>query len=258
MQMTHNTILITGGGSGIGRALAEAFHRAGNQVIIAGRRADVLASVANANPGMKTATLDVQDPAAMTQFVEHVTRDNPTLNILINNAGIMKPEDWRADTVDTQIASETIHTNLLAPIQLTAALLPHLKKQPKSTIMTVTSGLAFLTMAATPTYCATKAAMHAFGDALRYQLRETNVDVIEIVPPYVQTELMGAHQASDPDAMPLTEFITEVMDLLATQEDQQEILVKRVYPLRFAAEQGQEKYRQQFNGFNDAVAARQH
>jgi len=251
MEMTGNTILITGGGSGIGRALAEAFHRAGNQVIIAGRRANVLASVAEANPGMKTMTLDIQDPTAIALFAQNVARDYPALNVLVNNAGIMKVEDWSGDTVDTQIASDTIHTNLLAPIQLTAALLPHLKKQAHATIMTVTSGLAFFTMAATPTYCATKAALHAFGDALRYQLRDTNVEVLEIVPPYVQTELMGTHQESDPNAMPLAGFIAEVMALLDKKSDAQEVLVERVLPLRLAAEQGQEKYRQQFKSFND-------
>nr|WKF60692.1 putative oxidoreductase [Paraburkholderia busanensis] len=256
MEMTGNTILITGGGSGIGRGLAEAFHHAGNQVIIAGRRVDLLESVAVANPGMKTAMLDVNDEASVARFADAVARDYPALNVLINNAGIMKAENWLEDTVDTKIAGDTIHTNLLAPIQLTAALLPQLRKQSRATIMTVTSGLAYLTMAATPSYCATKAAMHAFGDALRYQLRETNVDVLEIAPPYVQTELMGEHQASDPHAMPLDAFIAEVMALLAARADDQEILVERVRPLRFAAEQGQQKYRQQFAAFNDAMAAR--
>ncbi|WGS53780.1 SDR family NAD(P)-dependent oxidoreductase [Paraburkholderia sp. D15] len=256
MEMTGNTILITGGGSGIGRGLAEAFHRAGNQVIIAGRRVDLLESVAVANPGMKTAMLDVNDEASVARFADATARDYPALNVLINNAGIMKAENWLEDTVDTKIAGDTIHTNLLAPIQLTAALLPQLRKQSRATIMTVTSGLAYLTMAATPSYCATKAAMHAFGDALRYQLRETNVDVLEIAPPYVQTELMGEHQASDPHAMPLDAFIAEVMALLAARADDQEILVERVRPLRFAAEQGQQKYRQQFAAFNDAMAAR--
>ncbi|RDU98242.1 SDR family oxidoreductase [Trinickia dinghuensis] len=255
MQVTGNTILITGGGSGIGRALAEAFHRRGNEVIIAGRREDTLRKVADANPGMKTAVLDVGDPQGIERFAARMAEEFPTLNVVVNNAGIMQLENWRAEKVDLSTAEATITTNLLAPIRLAAALLPQLKRQAQSTIMTVTSGLAFLTLAHTPTYSATKAAVHAFSDALRYQLRETNVGVVEIAPPYVQTELMGERQANDPQAMPLAEFIDEVMSILETQPNVREVLVKRVYPLRFAAEQGYEKYMAQFHGFNDHFGA---
>lgn len=251
MNVTGNTILITGGGSGIGRALAEAFHRLGNKVIVAGRREAALRAVAEANPGIETAVLDVSDAGGIERFAEKVVRDYPSLNVVLNNAGIMSLEDWSAESVDISVAESTITTNLLAPIRLTAALLPHLKKQARSTVMFVSSGLGFLTLAPTATYCATKAAIHAFSDALRYQLRATSVDVVEIVPPYVQTELMGEHQASDPNAMPLAEFIDEVMEILKTRPDVREVLVKRVYPLRFAAEQGYEKYREQFQTFND-------
>jgi len=255
MQATGNTILITGGGSGIGRALAQAFHRRGNQVVIAGRREDTLRRVADANPGMKTAVLDVQDPEAIKRFAARVAEEFPTLNAVLNNAGIMQMEKWDADEVDLSIAEATVATNLLAPMRLTAALLPQLKRQPQSTILTVSSGLAFLTLAHTPAYSATKAAIHAFSDALRYQLRDTSVDVVEIVPPYVATELMGEQQANDPNAMPLAEFIDEVMTILETQPNVREVLVKRVHPLRFAAEQGYEQYMQQFHTFNDRFGA---
>ncbi|TAM74436.1 MAG: SDR family NAD(P)-dependent oxidoreductase [Candidimonas sp.] len=255
MQASNNTILITGGGSGIGRALAEAFHSLGNQVIIAGRRREALDTVAAANPGMKAAALDVQDPGDVRRFVDHIARDFPALNVLINNAGIMKLEDLSTDPIDISVAEDTLATNLLAPIRLTAALLPLLKKQAQSTVVNVSSGLAFLTLAHTPTYCATKAAIHAYSDALRYQLRNTPVGVVELVPPYVQTELMGNHQVSDPRAMPLAEFIDEVMNILQTQPDVQEVLVKRVLPMRLAAEQGREKYQEQFREFNDTFAA---
>lgn len=255
MQMTGNTILITGGGSGIGRALAEAFHRRGNEVIVAGRREQALRGVAEANPGMKTAVLDVQDANSIEAFAARMAEQFPKLNVVINNAGIMQLENWRADHVDLATAEATITTNLLAPIRLSAALLPQLKRQAHSTIVTVTSGLAFLTLAHTPAYSATKAAIHAFSDALRYQLRDTNVGVVEIAPPYVQTELMGEQQASDPQAMPLAEFIDEVMHILETQPEAREVLVKRVHPLRFAAEQGYEKYMAQFHAFNDHFGA---
>jgi uncharacterized oxidoreductase len=231
--------------------LAEAFHRRGNEVIIAGRREDVLRQAADAHPGMKTAVLDVGDPQAVERFAARMAEQFPKLNAVIHSAGVMHLEDWRADRVDLSAAEATITTNLLAPMRLSAALLPQLKRQPKSTILTVTSGLAFLTLAHTPAYSATKAAVHAFSDALRYQLRDTNVDVIEIAPPYVQTELMGERQASDPQAMPLAEFIDEVMSILEAQPDAREVLVKRVLPLRFAAEQGYEKYMAQFHAFND-------
>ncbi|CAB3723756.1 SDR family oxidoreductase [Trinickia soli] len=258
MQVTGNTILITGGGSGIGRALAEAFHRRGNEVIIAGRREHALREVAEANPGMKTAVLDLQSPEDIERFAARMAEAFPKLNAVLNNAGIMQMENWRADKVDLATAEATIATNLLAPIRLTAALLPQLKRQPKSTVLTVSSGLAFLTLAHTPTYSATKAAIHAFSDALRYQLRDTSVDVIEIAPPYVATELMGESQANDPNAMPLAEFIEEVMSILETQPNAREVLVKRVYPLRFAAEQGYEKYMEQFHTFNDRFGAGSH
>jgi len=255
MQMAGNTILITGGSSGIGRALAEAFHKLGNQVIIAGRRKALLDSVSVQNSGMKSTVLDVQDSANLNDFTAQIAKDFPSLNVLINNAGIMRPENLNRVPADLTDAEAIIETNLLAPIRLTASLLPLLKKQPRSTIMTVSSGLAFLPMAITPTYCATKAAIHSYTQSLRYQLKDTGVEVLELIPPYVATDLMGARQANDPRAMPLAEFIAEVMQILQTRPEAKEICVKRVYPLRFTAEQGQAKYEDQFLGFNNSVGA---
>jgi uncharacterized oxidoreductase len=249
-----NTILITGGGSGIGRGLAEAFHALGNKVIIAGRRKDVLETVVAANPGMSFEILDVQDSAKLQSFAAETTGKYPALNVLINMAGIMKPEDL-VDFPDPSTIDETIATNLTAPLQLTAALLPHLKQQQKATVMTVTSGLAFLPLAMTPTYCATKAAIHSWSISLRYQLRNTSVEVLELAPPYVQTELLGAHQATDPRAMPLADYIFEVMDILTHQPDAQEILVKNVHPLRFAGDFNRDKFNGFFEQFNEAMAS---
>lgn len=249
MKTTGNTILITGGGSGIGRALAEAFHQRGNQVIIAGRRQTALDEVANANRGMATAMLDVTDAQDIARFTQQIVRDYPALNVLINNAGIMRAEDWTAENVATATAQATIATNLLAPVLLTAALLPQLRKQAASNVINVSSGLAFLPLAITPTYSATKAAIHSFSESLRHQLKGTAVEVIEIAPPYVQTELMGAQQASDPRAMPLAEFVDEVMQLLETH-DAPEVLVQRVHRQRFAAAQGQAGYQELFAQVN--------
>ncbi len=255
MITTNNTILITGGGSGIGRGLAEAFHALGNQVIIAGRGQKNLDATTEANPGMKSLTVDMTDANSIHAFAAQMTRSYPALNVLINNAGIMIGENLTDQQEPVTDAEAMITTNLLGPIRLTAALLPALQKQPSSTIINVTSGLAFVPLAMTPTYCATKAALHSYTEALRYQFRNTNVEAIELIPPYVQTELTGQHQASDPSAMPLGEFIAEVMNLFKTEPTPHEINVERVKPLRYAAGQGQDKYEQMFQGFNDAMTA---
>ncbi len=163
----------------------------------------------------------------------------------------MIPEDLLSGN-DSQSAVEmVVSTNLLGPMRLTQELLPVLRKQPQATIMTVSSGLAFVPLAMTPTYCATKAAIHSYTESLRFQLRETKIQVIELVPPYVATHLMGEHQANDPNAMPLGEFIAEVMEILKTQPETMEILVKRVHPLRFAAEEGRKKYDEFFKQRNN-------
>jgi len=246
MNISGNTILITGGGSGIGRALAEALHAKGNKVIIAGRREALLDEVTAANPGMASMLLDIQDKADIEAFARQAVERFPALNAVIQNAGIMKPENVPA--VDNlAIAEETITTNLLGPIRLTTALLPHFLKQPSATILTVSSGLAFVPLAATPTYSATKAAIHSWSIGLREQLKNTSVGVIEIAPPYVQTELMGAHQAVDPAAMPLADFIAEVMTILESGETR-EVIVERCKPLRFAEANG--TFAQVFAGLN--------
>jgi len=253
MKTNGNTILITGGGSGIGRALAEAFHKLGNQVIIAARGKKSLDETIAANPGMKSVTLDVSDPKSIQSFGAQVTKDFPALNVLINNAGIMRPENLFELPNYLSDAEAIVTTNLLGPIRLTAALLPSLRKQPRATIMNVSSGLAFVPLVMTPTYCATKAAIHSYTQSLRYQLKSTKVEVVELIPPYVQTTLMGDQMAEDPRAMPLKEFIDEVMSILKSQSDVKEVCVKKVYPLRFAAEGGQQKYEEFFEQFNDAM-----
>ncbi len=253
MQITGNTILITGGASGIGRGLAEAFHALGNQVIVAGRRQNALDETTAANPGMRSLVLNVEDAASIRTFASKVAAEFPALNVLVNNAGIMRPENLLAQPEDLDDAEAMVTTNLLGPIRLTAALLPLLQKQPRATILNVSSGLAFLPLALTPTYCATKAAIHSYTQSLRYQLRNSSVSVVEIVPPYVQTELMGEAQAVDERAMPLREYLAETMEILGSQPDVAEVCVERVKPLRFAAESG--KYAEAFQGFNDAMAS---
>jgi uncharacterized oxidoreductase len=258
MKMTGNPILITGGGSGIGRGLAEAFHKLGNTVVIAGRRESVLRETAAANKGMEYLTLDTSDKASIAKAAVELKQRFPKLNVVINNAGIMKPENLLNAGAGFEAAEQIVATNLLAPMWVTGALLPLLQAQEASVVMTVTSGLAYVPMAMTPTYCATKAAIHSWTQSLRFQLRKTKIEVLELVPPYVQTELMGERQATDPRAMPLAEFIAEVMEILKTQPEAKEICVKRVHPLRYAAEAGREKYDAFVVGFNEQMVADPH
>ena len=237
MQISGNTILITGGGSGIGAGLAQALHEKGNRVIIAGRRREALESVAVAYSGMATATLDVSDADAIKSSVERILADHPELNVVVHNAGIMVAEDLTADAYDISIAEAIIATNLLGPIRLTAALLPHLKRQPRASIVTVSSGLAFVPLVATPTYNATKAAIHSWSQAIRAQLAGTAIDVMEIVPPAVATDLMPGH-ADNPNSMPLDAYISEVMALIEADPDAKEIHVERVKFLSEAERRG--------------------
>jgi uncharacterized oxidoreductase len=250
MKTTGNTILITGGGSGIGRGLAEAFHARGNKVVIAGRRIHALEETLAANPGIEALAFDIQNPVAIRSFAIDVAAQFPTLNVLINNAGIMRRENLKSQQPDLADAEAIVATNLLGPLRLTAALLPLLQKQPAATIMNVSSGLAFVPLAPTPTYCATKAGIHSWTESLRYQFQGTPIEILELIPPYVQTNLMDG--AEDPRAMPLADFIAEVMQIIEAQPPSGEICVENVKRLRFAAASGH--YEAVFKGFNDAMS----
>ena len=251
MQLRDNTILITGGGRGIGRGLAEAFQAEGNQVIIAGRGKKALEETVSANPGMKAAVVDMTDSDSILRLAEQMKRDYPALNVVILNAGIMRTESVQSGGLDD--AEAIVATNLLGPIRLTAALLPMLLSKPRAAIMTVSSGLAFVPLAVTPTYCATKAAIHSYTQSLRYQLRHTSVEVLELVPPYVQTELLGPGQLTDPNALPLKDFISEAMHILKHSPEATEICVERVKPLRRAEASG--NYDTFYKTFNDRAAS---
>jgi uncharacterized oxidoreductase len=235
MQISGNTILITGGTKGIGRRLAEEFAARGNRVIITGRTQATIDPVVDATPGIVAGyELDIQDAAAIGAFAGQVTAAHPDLNVVINNAGIMVVEDLTAQ--DQAVAEAIVATNLLGPIRLTAALLPHLLAQPRATVMTVSSGLAFVPLVKTPTYNATKAAIHSYSQSLRQQLAGTSVEVIEIVPPGVQTDLMPGH-ADDPQMMPLEDYIAETMTNFET-DGIEENAVGRVGFLRNAEAEG--------------------
>jgi len=231
MKPTGNTILITGGGSGIGAALAQRLHDAGNTIIVSGRRREALEEAIAGRANMHAVPLDVEQPGAIADFARLVVAKHPALNVLVNNAGIMRFE--ALDTArDLSDAEETIATNLLGPIRLTDALIDHLSAQPDAAIVNVTSGLAFVPLIDTPTYCATKAAIHSYTVSLREALKG-RVEIIELAPPAVQTNLTPG-QATRPGYQPLEEFADEVMALLSQQPTPPEILVERVRFLRFA------------------------
>ena len=235
MNPSGNTILVTGGGSGIGEALAHRLHDAGNTVIVAGRRREALEQAIAGRPNMHAIELDVDSAEGIADFARRLLRDHPAVNVLINNAGIMRFEalDRARDLSD---AEATITTNLLGPIRLTDALIDHLEQQPDAAIVNVTSGLAFVPLVVTPTYNATKAALHSYTIALREALKG-RVEVIELAPPAVQTGLTPG-QESRPGYQPLGEFVDEVMALLSQAPTPPEILVERVGFLRRAEAEG--------------------
>lgn len=242
MRLTGNTIFITGGGSGIGRGLAEALYKHGNQVIISGRRQAKLAEVTKVNPGMQSIELNVEDPANIAAVAKHLVTKYPTLNVLFNNAGIMHIDNL-SSPVDDAIAMATITTNLLGPIRMTSALIEHLKKQNTAAIINTSSVLGFVPMAVAGVYSATKAAMHSYTQSLRYKLEGTSVKVQEIAPPWVQTDLLNSND--EPRAMPLAAFIEETMRALATDAD--EVLVEIAKPMRNNPGPNEAAFVKQFN-----------
>lgn len=243
MKTSGNTILITGGGSGIGRELAQRFHDLGNTVIVAGRTLANLEETISGRANMHALTIDMTDASAIEAFAAEAIARFPAINILFNNAGIMARED-AGRTGDISIAEQTIVTNVLGPIRLANALMDHLAAQPHSAIVNTTSGLAFVPLKTAPSYSASKAAMHFWTVALREQL-EGKVEVIELAPPAVRTELTPG-QSTKEGYMPLDDYASEVMGLFQQVPTPREILVQNVLFLRNAEREGR---------FDEAVKA---
>ena len=235
MQTSGNTILITGGGSGIGRELAHKWHDLGNTVIVAGRTQASLDETAAGHANIHTMIVDVGDADDLARFAKKVVEVHPAINVLVNNAGIMRFEDITEER-ELGDAEATIATNLLGPIRLIDGLIEHLKAQENAAIINVTSGLAFVPMPRTATYSATKAAMHSYTVSLRAKL-EGKIEVIELAPPAVQTELTPG-QSTREDYMPLDEFIEETMLGFTAEETPQEVLTQNVLFLRNAEAEG--------------------
>lgn len=237
MKTTDHTILITGGTSGLGLGLALRFQQAGNRVIVAGRRQNLLDQIVEEHPGIEALALDVADPASILRAREIVGETFPDVDVLINMAGIMQPEDLHSsDFLETSEAIVT--TNLLGTIRMVAAFTEHLQGKDDAVIMNVSSGLAFVPLKQTPTYDATKSAVHAFTEVLRLQLADTSVEVLELIPPAVGTSLMGQDQDDTGRVMPVEAFLDEVMEILSTRPDEKQVMVERVKMLRYAEADG--------------------
>ncbi len=233
MDFSKATVLVTGGNSGIGRGLAQALAAIGARIVITGRNPASLAQTLQANLGMTGYELDVSKADDLERFAALVVERHPDLNAVINNAGIMAVEKVLDHPCDLETVERTVATNLLAPIRLTMALLPHLRSRDEAAVVTVSSGLAFVPRGDAPTYSATKAAIHSWTQGLRHQLRDTTISVVELVPPLVATNFAPG-QADNPRAMPLDAFISEAVELLCARETPAEVLVHRVMPQRTA------------------------
>jgi uncharacterized oxidoreductase len=237
MNISGNTVFIPGSTTGIGLALALELQARGNTVIVGGRRADVLEKIAAEHPGLGTVRIDTADPASITAAAHDVLTRYPDLNVLVTMAGIMNIEDWHRPESFLASAESVITTNVLGPIRLIAAFIEHLRTRPDATIVTVSSGLAFTPLRVTPSYNASKAAIHMLSESLRLQLEDTSVKVVELVPPSVRTSLLPGQENSD-FAMPLEDFVAEVIGLIESQPDAKEIQVERVKFLRHGEARG--------------------
>ncbi|SDS26568.1 Short-chain dehydrogenase involved in D-alanine esterification of teichoic acids [Microlunatus soli] len=237
MNISGNTVFIPGSTSGIGLALALELQAKGNTVIIGGRRAELLSRLAAEHPGLETVVIDTTDNESITAAAKQLITDHPELNVVVAMAGIMAVEDWHHPETFLASAESIITTNVLGPVRLIAAFVEHLQTRPDATIVTVSSGLAFTPLTVTPSYNASKAAIHMLSESLRLQLADTSVKITELVPPAVRTELLPGQQDSE-FAMPLDAFVSEVMGLLEADPDAHEIQVEQVKFLRYAEVRG--------------------
>ncbi len=237
MNISGNTIFIPGATSGIGLALARQLRTKGNTVIVGGRRTELLETIATEGSGLLTVQIDTTDAASIATAAREVIDAHPDLNVIITMAGIMRVEDWSSPSGFLDTAEQTIVTNVLGPIRLIGAFIEHLRSVPDATIMTVSSGLAFAPLRATPSYNASKAAIHMLSESLRLQLAGSSVKVVELEPPAVRTSLLPGQEESA-FAMPLDDFVGEVVELIETQPDATEIQVENVKFLRYGEARG--------------------
>ncbi|CAA2109127.1 SDR family oxidoreductase [Variovorax paradoxus] len=239
MKLTHNTILVTGGTSGIGRALAEALHDRGNRVLVTGRRRASLDEMSARRPGLIGLAVDVDDPGSAPRLAAWLRENAPSLNVVLANAGISRAEDMASGTWTAGDATAVVQTNILGVLRVAEAVLPLLKANGRATFMATSSALAFVPRADFPAYCASKAFLHSWLQSLRHQMRAFDIEVLELSPPYVQTELTGPGQASDPRALPLADYVGQVLTRLeAGDTPNGEVLLERDLPRRWAERDG--------------------
>jgi uncharacterized oxidoreductase len=237
MNISGNTIFIPGSTSGIGLALALELRAKGNTVIVGGRRAGLLDQIASEHPGIDTIQIDVADAASIEAAAKDVLARHPDLNVLITMCGIMRVEDWHQPESFLASAEDVITANLLGTVRLIAAFIQHLQARPDATLMTVSSGLAFTPLKVTPSYNASKAAIHMLSESIRLQFAGTNVKIVELEPPAVRTSLLPGQDESE-SAMPLEDYVSEVVALIEAQPDAKEIQVERVKFLRYGEARG--------------------
>jgi uncharacterized oxidoreductase len=249
MKLNGNTILITGGTRGIGRALAEEFYQRGNRVIITGRSQDLLHETVAGRSGFIGMRLDLDDPGTLSRLAIEVRSRFPELNVLIANAGISRAEDMTTESWDASDAREIVKTNIFGVLDVTAVFLPIVRGNPNATITATSSALAFIPRADFPAYCASKAFLHSWLQSLRHQLRDVPVEVLELSPPYVATQLTGPLQEKDPRAMRVDAYIVEVMQLLERGDHPRgEVLLHRDHARRWAERDG--RYEAAFAALN--------
>ena len=227
MQITQRTVLVVGGTSGIGRGLARRFADAGGTVVVGGRDPQP-------QDGLDTVAIDVTDPASVLRARDEVLAAHPDLDVVVTMSGVMLVEDLR-DPAHGAAAETTIRTNLLGTIRVVDAFTPHLLARGAGTVITVSSGIAFLPFPLMPSYGASKAGVHAYTEALRAQLAGTGVEVVELVPPAVAT---AGQERVNPAALPLDAYLDEVVELLSAEPTPQEVLVEGVRMHRWAERDG--------------------
>ena len=210
MKMDGNTILITGGASGIGYELSKELQKLGNTIIITGRDKAKLEAAQKKLPGLHVIPSDVSRVSDIDALYAEITKSFPSLNVLVNNAGVMKAVNLHKEEGSLEELTQEIDINFAGPVRMVRRFLPLLKKAPSAAIVNISSGLAFVPLPITPIYCATKAALHSFSLSLRAQLKKTQVKVFEIAPPATQTEILGSFEANDMKGVP----IMKVEDLI--------------------------------------------
>ncbi len=249
MKITNNTVLITGGATGIGLALAEVFLQADNHVIIAGRRKEKLLEAQTKYPQLHIKVCDVAIPGQRQALVDWAIENFPHLNVLVNNAGIQRQIDLTKGAEELIDGEDEISINFTAPVYLSALFIPHLLKQAESAIVNVSSGLGFVPLTIIPVYCATKAAVHSFTSSLRHQLRKTNVKVFEIIPPTVDTELdRGARQKRRQEYRGISPMDVAASALAGIGKDEFEIPIGQAQGLRSVISQEADQIFQHMNG----------